>query len=135
MLPLYITLHVSFPHLRFMSVAVRLRICGAGAQYNKLKAHIFFMSEKEELTPDRDWLKAQLQSFRGSSTVYGGDNRRLNTELTLLSVETQETLQETLERSIVSQDRLANTQVALAVVGVGIALLQFVGMFILPNFR
>ena len=93
------------------------------------------MSEKEELKPDRDWLKAQLRSFKTSTIIYGGDNRRLNTELTLLSVETQETLQETLERSIVSQDRLANTQVVLTVVGVGIALFQLVGMFILPNLR
>ena len=93
------------------------------------------MSEKEELKSDRDWLKAQLRSFKTNTTMYGGDNRRLNTELTLLSVETQETLQETLERSIVSQDRLANTQVVLTVVGVGIALLQLVGMFILPNLR
>ncbi len=93
------------------------------------------MSEKEELKPDRDWLKAQLHSFKTSTISYGGDNRRLNTELTLLSVETQETLQETLERSIVSQDRLANTQNVLTVVGVVIALLQLVGMFILPNLK
>jgi len=91
------------------------------------------MSEKEELKPDRDWLKTQLHSFKTSTISYGGDNRRLNTELTLLSVVAQETLQETLERSIVSQDRLANTQNVLTIVAVGIALLQLIGMFILPN--
>ena len=90
------------------------------------------MSEKEQLKPDREWLKNRILSMRTSTIEYQVAESRVNAELTLLDVETQENLQETLERSIKSQDRLANTQIALAVVGAAIALLQLVGMFILP---
>ena len=42
-------------------------------------------------------------------------------------------LEEVLERNIISQDRLARTQMLLAFIGVVITLLQLVGMFIIPQ--
>ena len=44
----------------------------------------------------------------------------------------QEELIQVLERSIISQNRLANSQLCLTILGVVIALFQFVSMFVIP---
>ncbi len=117
------------------------------------------MSEYNGLKPDLSWLNNRLDDLRFRKIIWEGITlNRVHAELTLYNVSSQtalqkaisesvssqeeltvrqveqaESLQETLERSIKAQDRLANTQNVLTIVAVGIALLQLVGMFILPN--
>ena len=117
------------------------------------------MSEYSALEPDLSWLNNRLDDLRYRNVIWEGVTlNRVHAELTLYNVSSQtalqkaiiksvksqeeltakqveqaERLQETLERSIKAQDRLANTQNVLTIVAVGIALLQLIGMFILPN--
>lgn len=97
------------------------------------------MSEDEMLKPHIKWLTVRLRELReaGAGEYLWGDEgnvtlAQFQTELTLLNLNTQNRLKETIERSIKSQDRLANTQIGLTVIGAIIALFQLIGMFIIP---
>jgi len=88
---------------------------------------------KHELEPDLEFIDQYLQVIRGQKgTVYGNEMilKRMDYELSLLDNDTQLKLMDTMERSIKSQDRLANSQLWLTLVGTVIALLQLVGIFI-----
>jgi hypothetical protein len=86
-----------------------------------------------ETTPDLEWLLKQIDAFRGPKTHYSGDTEtRMNFELDLWKIGTQEKLISVIEGSIESQDRLASVNKWLTFVGVAIALFQLVGMFTIP---
>ncbi len=72
------------------------------------------MSEKEQLKPDRNWLKSRIHSMRTATIEYQVAESRVSAELTLFYVETQEKLIDTLERSIESQDRFSKNANFLA---------------------
>ena len=95
----------------------------------------------EKIEPDEVLLMRLIPQFRllsghtGSLDISRRNqlSERIAVELDLKSIKIQERYIDTLERSITSQDRLANTQNNLTIVGVAIALFQLISMFILPN--
>ncbi len=93
------------------------------------------MAEFKIIKPDYKFMKRLIKSYRSETTINypGTDEKRMEYEISLLNYVTQNKLIETIEKSIKSQDRLANTQILLALVGAVIALFQLVSMFIVPS--
>ena len=98
--------------------------------------------EKDEFNPDIETLKRLIPYFRqshdwneGSGVHYVGStekiiDNRVNFELSLLRYKTQERLIDALNKSVKSQDRLANIEIVLMIFAIVIAVLQLIRMFV-----
>ena len=85
------------------------------------------MSDTKDLQPDLAYIKSNIHNLRNPNVVYGNTMKsRLESELTLLDVATQKSLQETLERSIISQDKLAVIQNKLAYRSMWVAIAEVI---------